>query len=139
MEKKEKCLRTVKSSVQNRKRKTKKRKNKREKIETRGYSQSMPLHQALDKGLAHTEVMMEEDVNGPESLKAKPKAKKWKAQARINNQRVFSKHGSLLAKRLASEEKWPSPEAKKKKMDSSMEMAVGNLESSTVETGDQPR
>ena len=79
---------------------------------------------------------------------------------------MFSKHGSLLAKRLASEEKWPSPEAKKKEMDSSftksppvvpaaeqilkweftdredgrdMEMAVGNLESSTAEAGDQPR
>lgn len=126
----------------------------------------MPLHQALDKASAQTEVMMEEDVNGPEPRKTKPKVKKWKAQARISNQRVFSKHGSLLAKRLASEEKWPSPEAKKKKMDSlftksppaltaaeqtlkwkftdredgrDMEIAVGNLESSTVEAGDQPR
>ena len=140
-------------------------KNEREKIKTMRHSQSMPLHQALDKASAQTEVMMEEDVNGPELLKAKPKVKKWKAQARISNQRVFSKHSSLVAKRLASEEKWTNLEAKKKKMDSSftksptllaaeqilkwefidredgrdMEMAVGNLESSMAEAGDQPR
>lgn len=74
--------------------------------------------------MGQTETNEEEIDDGTRRSQLKPKQRRWKYQARKYESKQSIKKGPILAKKPNGEMGWPSPKAKRSKLDSPSKMPV---------------